>query len=94
MGVANQDCAMQESIGLVADHTREHLVGTDRAIVMARQRLVNAAEALDRDIAPPGLEPETQRVRSVAVVLPPGVSFQDAVKDGMLARDGAPLVTV
>ena len=43
---------------------------------------------------PPVVDPATHRVRSVAMVLPPEVSFQDAMKDGMLAREGVPLVTV
>ncbi|MSQ50929.1 MAG: aromatic ring-hydroxylating dioxygenase subunit alpha [Betaproteobacteria bacterium] len=93
-GVANQDCAMQESIGLIADHTREHLVGTDRGVIMARQRLVSAAHAVKEGRQPPGIDPASHRVRSVAIVLPPDVSFQDAVREGMLAREGAPLVTV
>jgi hypothetical protein len=70
------------------------LVATDKGIVMARQRLRNAAEALERGIAPPGLDPVTHRVRSVAVVLPPNVAFSDAVKDDLIAVEGKPLVTV
>ena len=93
-GVANQDCAMQESIGLIADHSKEHLVGTDRGVVMTRQRLLNAAQVVKEGGQPPGVDPATHRVRSVAMVLPPEVSFQEAVKDGMLAREGVPLVTV
>ena len=85
IGVANQDCAMQESIGPVSDHSREFLVGTDRGIIMARQRLLQAAETVKQGGQPPGVDPASHRVRSVAVVLPPGVSFQEAVKDGLLA---------
>ena len=94
IGVANQDCAMQESIGPIADHTIEHLVPTDRGVVMARQSLLKGAEVVKHGGQPPGVDPATHRVRSVAMVLPPEVSFQDAMKDGMLAREGVPLVTV
>ena len=93
-GVANQDCAMQESIGPIADHPKEHLVGTDKGIVLARRRLLDAAAALKNGVAPPGVDPATHRVRSAAVVLPPGVAFADAVKDGLAAVRATPLVTV
>lgn len=95
IGVANQDCAMQESIGPISDHAKEHLVATDKGIVMARQRLRAAAEALaQKGTTPPGTEPAHHRVRSVAIVLPPDVSFADAVQDGLIAEEGKPLVTV
>ena len=93
-GVANQDCAMQESIGPISDHTKEHLVATDKGIVMARQRLRSAVEAMKKGITPPGVDPASHRVRSVAIVLPPGVPFAEAVKDGLTAEEGKPLVTV
>ncbi len=41
-----QDAAIQESQGAIQDRTREYLVPTDRAIVLARQRLRSAALAV------------------------------------------------
>src|SRR5665213_429801 len=45
-GIAMQDASLQESMGPIADRTRENLVGTDNGIIMARNRLLRAAEAL------------------------------------------------
>ncbi len=69
-GVGVQDAAIQESMGLIADRPREHLVATDKGIVMTRRRLLDAAAALTRGEAPPGLEPAAQRVRATSRVTP------------------------
>ena len=69
-GVGNQDAAIQESMGMIADRTREHLVATDKGIVMTRRRLLDAARALAEGEPPPGLDPATQRVRALARVTP------------------------
>src|SRR5258708_2052982 len=41
-GLAMQDASIQESIGPIADRTKEKLQSTDKAITMARQRLIKA----------------------------------------------------
>src|SRR5246127_2490872 len=38
-GIAMQDAAVQESMGPIQDRTKENLVSTDNAIIMARHRL-------------------------------------------------------
>jgi phenylpropionate dioxygenase-like ring-hydroxylating dioxygenase large terminal subunit len=93
-GIAIQDSSLQESMGPVADRTRENLVSTDNGIIMARHRLRKAAEALQKGIAPPGLSAETHRVRSASVVLPPDTAFKDAAKDALIAREGVPFSSV
>ena len=45
-GLAIQDASVQESMGPIADRTRENLVATDNAIIMARLRLRKAAQAV------------------------------------------------
>lgn len=70
MGVAEQDAAVQESMGPIEDRTRENLVGTDNGIIMTRQRLMRAAAAVKDGIAPPGIAASAQRVRAFAAVLP------------------------
>ena len=45
-GIAMQDASIQESMGPIVDRTKENLVSTDNAIIMARQRLRRAALAL------------------------------------------------
>jgi len=93
-GIAIQDSSLQESMGPIADRSKENLVSTDNGIIMARHRLRKAAEALKKGIAPPGLDPVTQRVRSVSIVLPPDVAFKDAAKEALIAHEGVPLTSV
>jgi len=88
-GIAMQDASLQESMGPIVDRTKENLVSTDNGIIMARQRLRKAAMALrDEGVLPPGREPEHQRVRSAAVLLPPDQAFQDACRDDLRVRPG------
>jgi phenylpropionate dioxygenase-like ring-hydroxylating dioxygenase large terminal subunit len=91
-GIAMQDASLQESMGPIQDRTKEHLVSTDNAIILARQRLIKAALNLQKGIAPPGLDPNAHKVRSASLVLPREVSFQDGAKDALIARpDLAPM---
>jgi len=69
-GVGVQDAAIQESMGPIIDRSAEHLVATDKGIVMTRRRLLEAARAQARGEPPPGLEPSAQRVRAVSIVAP------------------------
>ena len=94
-GIAMQDASLQESMGPIQDRTRENLVSTDNGIIMARQRLMKAAKALaEKGEAPPGTEPHTQRVRSVAVVLSADQAFKDAAQDALRAEPGKKHATV
>jgi len=94
-GIAMQDASLQESMGFIQDRTREHLVSTDNGIIMARQRLMKAAKALtDKGESPPGLDPQSQRVRSVAMLLPASQAFKDAAKDALRAEPGKPHASV
>ena len=90
-----QDASLQESMGPIQDRTKEHLVSTDNGIIMARHRLLKAAKALmENGVAPPATNPEHHRVRSVAVVLPAGVAFNEAASDALRAREGVPQTSV
>ena len=44
-GIGMQDASLQESMGPIIDRSLEKLMPTDRGIVMARRRLLNAAAA-------------------------------------------------
>jgi len=88
-GIAMQDASLQESMGPIVDRAKENLVSTDNGIIMARHRLLRAAKALaEKGTLPPGRDPEHQRVRSAAVVLPADQPFKDAAKDALVARAG------
>jgi len=76
-------------MGPIVDRAKENLVSTDNGIIMARHRLLRAAKALaEKGTLPPGRDPEHQRVRSAAVVLPADQPFKDAAKDALVARAG------
>jgi hypothetical protein len=77
--VGVQDAAIQESMGTIQDRSREHLVSSDNGIVKTRKRLMDAAKAVERGLAPPGLDPAAQRARAVAMVVPRELSLSDAV---------------
>lgn len=69
-GFAAQDFSLQESMGPIQDHEAENLLPTDRAIVMARRMLNEAALGLAQGVEPPALNAEDQRVRPAGVLLP------------------------
>jgi hypothetical protein len=66
-------------MGTIQDRSREHLVSSDNGIVKTRKRLMDAAKAVERGLAPPGLDPAAQRARAVAMVVPRELSLSDAV---------------
>jgi phthalate 4,5-dioxygenase oxygenase subunit len=90
-GIGMQDASLQESMGPIADRTRENLTSTDNGIVMARRRLMKAARALaDNGVVPPGVDPAHHRVRSAAVILNPQEAFITAAKEALTVRPGVP----
>ena len=93
-GIAIQDSSIQESMGPVQDRTRETLVSTDKGIVMARQRLRSAAEALQKGVLPPGRDPLAHRVRSASLLLPADVAFEQGAREALVARQGTAHATV
>lgn len=94
-GIAMQDASLQESMGPIVDRTKERLVSTDSGIIKARLKLRKAAEELrDDGTIPPGVDPAHQRVRSVAIVLPPEDAFIDACRDSLAVTPGVPQTSV
>jgi phthalate 4,5-dioxygenase len=64
-GVSEQDAAVQDSQGPIADRTREHLGPTDLGIMHFRKTIMETARALQQGIAPPHLaHQERYAVRS------------------------------
>jgi len=92
--IAMQDASVQESMGPMQDRSKENLVSTDNAIIMARRRLRQAAVALQKGVAPPGLDPECHRVRSATFVLPVDVPFVLAKRDDLRVREGVPHASI
>ena len=44
----------------------------------------------EKNITPPGVDPQHQRVRSVAILLPREASFQEEAAQAMVAEPGKP----
>ncbi|MDO9440022.1 MAG: aromatic ring-hydroxylating dioxygenase subunit alpha, partial [Beijerinckiaceae bacterium] len=86
--IAMQDASVQESMGPISDRTRENLVSTDNAIIMARFRLRKAAMDLQNGIDPPGTTPSCHAVRSAAFVLPADKPFQSERAEALVSREG------
>ena len=78
--VGVQDAAIQESMGTLADRSREHLVATDKGIVMTRRCLLDAAAGLGRGSIPPGLDPASQRVRALSRVTPRAMPVEEILR--------------
>ena len=81
-------------MGPIQDRSKENLVSTDNAIIMARHRLLKAARELQKGVAPPGLAPDSQRVRSATFVLPVDVPFAEAKRDDLTVREGVPHTSI
>ena len=97
VGFAMQDASLQESMGPIVDRALENLVPTDMGVVMARRQLIAAANALaEKGAAPPGVQPDSHRVRSASVLLKPDQVFKEYVKDAPALRiqDGKPHASV
>ncbi len=57
IGITQQDQAITESMGPIANRVKEHLAPSDRMIQVSRRCLIEAAIKLrDEGIAPPGAE--------------------------------------
>jgi len=93
-GIAMQDASLQESMGPIIDRSREFLVATDKAIVQARRRLINAIRSVEKGEPPPGLDPAAQRVRSASLVKPASVPLAEIARDVAAAREGVVPVSI
>ena len=75
-------------MGPIQDRSKENLMSTDNAIIMARRRLRKAALELKKGTEPPGVDPECHHVRSASFVLSVGIPFDKAQNDAFKAREG------
>jgi hypothetical protein len=93
-GLAMQDASVQESMGAIADRSNEHLVSTDVAIIKARTRLRKAALGLQKGEPVPGLDPDSQYVRSASFILPVDAPFHERATESTRVRAGEEHVAV
>jgi hypothetical protein len=80
--VTIEDHMVTETMGTIYNRPEEHLGTSDAMIIRTRQRLLRAAEALDKDgLVPPGVdEPQVYQQRSGGLLLPKDADwFEDTV---------------
>jgi phenylpropionate dioxygenase-like ring-hydroxylating dioxygenase large terminal subunit len=86
-GINTQDFAIQEGMGPICDRTREHLGTTDRAVIAARQLLLEAVTAAENGETVPGADPASHRyVRAVDNYIPKDAAWQVELKEDMVAK--------
>jgi phthalate 4,5-dioxygenase oxygenase subunit len=81
IGVSEQDAAIQDSQGRIADRTRELLGPTDLGVVQFRRLMLGAAKALVDGHEHAAIDaPETYRVRAGGIVAPKDLPFPDVMQ--------------
>jgi phenylpropionate dioxygenase-like ring-hydroxylating dioxygenase large terminal subunit len=81
VGVSEQDAAIQDSQGRIADRTRELLGPTDIGVVQFRKLMIDAAKIAAAGGTPLGAdEPAAYRVRGGGIVAPAQASFDEVMK--------------
>jgi hypothetical protein len=78
-GIGMQDCSLQESMGLLADRTIEHLGMSDTIIIKLRRLLLQTLAELEAGGTPAGLDPACYRVRSARFTAPAAHAFAEVV---------------
>ena len=79
-GLSVQDCAIQESMGPIADRSIEHLGISDTAIIQIRKLLLESLRNFADGKVLPGLDPASYRAKSTRFSLPSGESFVKAIE--------------
>ncbi|HVL55770.1 MAG TPA: aromatic ring-hydroxylating dioxygenase subunit alpha [Burkholderiaceae bacterium] len=93
-GFSIQDASLQESMGAIQDYDREHLVPTDKGIMMARRMLHRAMRAHEEGQDPPALAAKIQRVRSASVLLDRSVDASAWAKERLSGDLDQPVYTL
>ena len=87
VGVNTQDRAVQELQGRIADRTKEHLGPADKAIITARQVLLQAVKAVQAGEDPPGTDTSYYRARAAVKIMPAKASWREAILPEMYPED-------
>jgi hypothetical protein len=88
-GIAEQDAMAQDSQGVIADRTREHLTPTDIGIARFRRVMLEQVKSLGE-----GREPEAPRrhegyrVRGGGCIAPSRLSFEDVMRHRFGSHSG------
>ena len=76
-GTNTQDRALQETMGIIADRSKERLGTSDRAIIMARKLLAEAITVVQDGGNPRGALGEYYGIRPIDAILPTDTPWQD-----------------
>ena len=79
VGTNIQDRAVQESMGPINDRTKEHLGPTDKAVIVARQQLLEATRAVLEGDTVRGTGDSYYAVRAAQEYVPPGTPFREVL---------------
>src|SRR5204863_370211 len=81
VGFAEQDALAQDSQGVIADRTREHLTATDAAVVRWRRLMLDAARALAAGHGPEApRRAASYRTRAGGALAPSRLSFAEVMR--------------
>jgi len=81
VGVSEQDAAIQDSQGRIADRTRELLGPTDIGVMQFRKLMLESARGLAQGVVPLGVDsPGDYRVRAGGVVVPDPTNIDEAMR--------------
>jgi nitrite reductase/ring-hydroxylating ferredoxin subunit len=95
-GISGQDAAVQESMGAIADRSKERLGSSDSAVIQVRRLWLQAISDRHNREEPLGVEcPEMYRVRASGFVIGRDMDWTAAASDWITAQPGstAPLFT-
>jgi phenylpropionate dioxygenase-like ring-hydroxylating dioxygenase large terminal subunit len=91
VGVNTQDRAVQELQGRIVDRSKEHLGPADQAIIVCRQMLLRALQAVQAGGNPPGADTSYYRARAAVKIIPAEADWRTAILDDLYPTDAAPL---
>ncbi len=89
IGLGVQDCAMQESMGPIADRSKEFLFVGDAGIVRIRRLLLQALRDLADGKPLIGMDPRGYRVRSFRCEASPDRSLEDICRERLSVEPAA-----
>ena len=82
-GINIQDRAIQETMGPIVDRSKEQLGPADRAIIVARQLLLQAIRTHQDGGVPPGITDAYYTARATESVVPNDVDWKEALMPEM-----------
>jgi phenylpropionate dioxygenase-like ring-hydroxylating dioxygenase large terminal subunit len=79
-GLGAQDCGVQESMGVIADHTKEHLLACDNSIARIRRLYLDTLKDMAAGKPPPGRDGAAYRARALRFEAPSDSAFSELVE--------------